>query len=402
MEKRFMNRRTFFGLAGAAAAGSVPVLAFAATDMQKQFKITGIETDILRFPPGRIFYDAIHEFGSAHGGLAVRIHTNAGITGWGTSSFGMLPGGADAMRDIIQNAIKPILVGQDPAFQKRLRADMWKALEYASVVGLNQFVISVVEIALWDIIGKAYQTPVYRLLGPYADRMPAYSMCGWYYPNDNDQSQFKKEVEAALEEGFSGVKIKVGRYSLQDDVARIKIAKELAGPNRLVMVDANQKFTVAEAIQRGKVYQEMGCYWFEEPIVPYDHAGYARIAEELQIRIAGGENEYTKYGFADLISRRCVSIVQPDGRRAGGVSEWIEIGALADAAGLLVASHGGGPDDLQMLLAMPNAVSMESGSYKGQSSTVEQLKMVDSNVLAPITPGMGTELRPDYFEKHKA
>jgi L-alanine-DL-glutamate epimerase-like enolase superfamily enzyme len=402
-----MNRRQFFGLTGAAAAGSAAASlsaapAFAATDMQKQMKIIGIETDILHFPPGRVFYDAIHEFGSAHGGLAVRIHTDAGITGWGTSIFGMLPGGPEAVQDIIQDAIKPVLVGQDPAFQKRLRADMWKALEYASVIGLNQFAISVCEVAIWDIIGKAYQAPVYKLLGPYADRIPVYSMCGWYYPNDNDNSQFRKEVEAAVEEGFAAVKIKVGRYSLDNDVTRIKIAQQVAGPNRRVMVDANQKFSVAEGIQRGKVYQDMGCYWLEEPIVPYNHTGYARISEELQIRIAGGENEYTKYSFADFISRRCVSIVQPDGRRAGGVSEWMEIGALADAAGLPIASHGGGPDDLQMLLAMPNAIYMESGSFKGPSSTIEQLKMVDSHVLAPVTPGMGTELRPDYLAKHKA
>jgi L-alanine-DL-glutamate epimerase-like enolase superfamily enzyme len=394
-------------LTGAAAAGSAVASlssapAFAATDMQKQMKITGIETDILHFPPGRIFYDAIHEFGAAHGGLAVRIHTDAGITGWGSSDFGMLPGGPEAVQDIIQNAIKPVVVGQDPAFQKRLRSDMWKALEYASVIGLNQFAISVCETAIWDIIGKAYGVPVYKLLGPFADRIPGYSMCGWYYPNDSDNSQYRKQLESAVEEGFAAVKIKVGRYSLDDDVARIKMAQQVAGPNRRVMVDANQKFSVAEAILRGKVYQDLGCYWLEEPIVPYDHAGYARISEELQIRIAGGENEYTKYSFADFISHHCVSIVQPDGRRAGGVSEWMEIGALADAAGLPIASHGGGPADMQMLLAMPNAIYMESGSFRGQAATVEQLKMVDSQILAPVLPGMGTELRPDYFAKHKA
>jgi L-alanine-DL-glutamate epimerase-like enolase superfamily enzyme len=168
------------------------------------------------------------------------------------------------------------------------------------------------------------------------------------------------------------------------------------------MVDANQKFDVREAINRGKVYQDLGCYWYEEPIVPYDHVGYGQVAAELDIRIACGENEYNKYSFADLISRHGVDVVQPDGRRAGGVCEFMEIGAIADGAKLPVASHGGGPEDLQTLLAMPNVIYMEGGgSFKGHSSTIEQLKMVDSAVLAPEGPGMGSELRPDYVQQHK-
>ena len=97
-----------------------------------------------------------------------------------------------------------------------------------------------------------------------------------------------------------------------------------------------------------------------------------------------------------------MDIVQPDARRAGGLSEWMEIAALADAARLPVASHGGGPAELHMLLAMPNAIYMESGSYKGQSSTIEQLHMKDSAISAPVTPGLGTELRPDYLKKYRA
>jgi L-alanine-DL-glutamate epimerase-like enolase superfamily enzyme len=394
-----MNRRQFLGAAGAVTVA--PAFA-AAADLQKQMRITGLETTILRFPAGKIYYDAIHEFGAEHGSLVVRLQTDAGITGWATSSFATLPGAPVAVQAILMNALKPVLVGQDPAFPKRLRADMWKALEYAGVVGLNQFAIAAVDIAIWDILGKAFQTPVYKLLGAYADKVPVYSMCGWYYPNDDDLSEYRKSLESAFDEGFKAAKIKVGRSTLLDDERRIKLAKEIAGPNLDIMVDANQKFDVAEAIVRGKVYQDMGCYWIEEPTVPYDHAGYARIAEELTIRIAGGENEYTKYDFADLIARKCVDVVQPDGRRAGGVSEWMEIGALADAARLPIASHGGGPDSLQMLLAMPNAIYMESGSYKGQSSTIEQLRMVDSAVLAPVTPGMGTELRSEYLKKYSA
>jgi L-alanine-DL-glutamate epimerase-like enolase superfamily enzyme len=399
-----MNRRQFFGLAGATAAVptfSAPAFA-AAAETRKQMLITGLETDVLHFPAGRIYYDAIHEFGAPHGGLVLRLKTDAGITGWASSSFGTEPGAENALQQIVERTLKPVLVGQDPAFPKRIRADMWKALEYSGVEGLNQFAISMAENALWDIVGKALDTPVYKMLGAYAGNCRVYSMCGWYYPNDDDLSQFRRAIESAFDEGFSAAKIKVGRSTLQDDEKRIKAAMQIAGPDRQIMVDANQKFDVAEAIIRGQVYQRMGCYWYEEPTVPYDHDGYAQIAQALDIRIAGGENEYTRYQMADLISRRCVDVVQPDGRRAGGVSEWMEIGALADAARLPIASHGGGPADLQMLLAMPNAICMEAGSYKGRSDTLEQLHMKDSAVAAPVMPGMGTELRPDYLAAHRA
>ena len=268
---------------------------------------------------------------------------------------------------------------------------------------MNNFAISAVEIAVWDILGKAAGLPVYKMLGQYADRCPVYSMCGWYYPNDDDLSHYKRQLTTAFEEGFHGAKIKVGRYSIADDEKRIKLAMDVAGPDRKIMVDANQKFSVAEAIQRGKVYQEMGCLWFEEPIVPYDHAGYAEVAEALDIWIACGENEYTKYSFADLISRHGVDLVQIDSRRAGGVAEWMETGAIADGAKLPVASHGGGAVDLQMLLSMPNAIYMESGngSFKGHSSTLEDLKMVNSAVLAPERPGMGSELHPTILQSSR-
>jgi L-alanine-DL-glutamate epimerase-like enolase superfamily enzyme len=393
-----MNRRTFLGLAGATAVAQPLALA---SDAKKTMKITGMETDVLRFPPGKIYYDAIHEFGAEGGAVVLRLQTDAGITGWAESTFGTMTGAPEVLQTILQKELKPILMGQDPAFPRRLRSDMWKALEYAGVQGMNTFAISTVEIAVWDIVAKAFGAPGYKILGTYQDTCPVYSMCGWYYPNDDDLSQYKKAVEDAFEEGFSGAKIKVGRFSLQDDEKRIKLAMEIAGPNRRIMVDANQKFLVPEAIQRGKVYQEMGAYWYEEPLVPYDHAGYAQVAEELEIRVAGGENEYTKYAFADLIQRRCVDVVQPDARRAGGISEWMEIAAIADAAKLPVASHGGGPVDLQLLLCMQNAIYMESGSFKGTGSTLERLRMVNSAVLAPERPGMGSELRPEYLQKFK-
>ncbi len=393
-----MNRRTL--LCGAAvlpglAAGSP------AADLKGQLRITGIEADVLRFPPEAGFSDAIHDFGKAAGGVALRVLTDAGITGWAYSAFGMIEGGPRVLAAILHEEIAPVLAGQDPFFIKRLRAAMWRATEYHGVEGVAQFAIAAVDIALWDILGKAAGLPVYKMLGAFRDRVPAYDMCGWYYEDDRDLSRYRRAISSSREEGFEAVKIKVGRGSVDDDVVRIRVAQEVMGKDRRIMVDANQALNRNEALRRGRVYQELGCFWYEEPLVPHERDGYAELARELDIRIATGENEYTKYGFLELLKRGAADVVQPDNRRAGGVTEWMEIGAIADAFGVELASHGGGPTNMHMLLAMPNAIYIETGSLRGESSHVEQLRMKDGAILAPETPGMGSELRRDWIAKFK-
>jgi L-alanine-DL-glutamate epimerase-like enolase superfamily enzyme len=230
------------------------------------------------------------------------------------------------------------------------------------------------------------------MLGAFRDRMPVYSMCGWYYDNDSDLSHFRRVIGDAVEQGYPAVKIKVGRASVDDDVRRIRAAQDVLGKERRLMVDANQVFNRNEALRRGRVYQQMGCFWYEEPLPPQEMDGYAELARELDMRIATGENLNTKYAFADLISRRGADVVQPDNRRAGGVTEWMEIAAIADAYGLEVASHGGGSTNLNMLLAMPNAIYMESSGPQ---------KITNGEVAAPEEPGMSSEVSEAEIKKYK-
>ena len=135
---------------------------------------------------------------------------------------------------------------------------------------------------------------------------------------------------------------------------------------------------------------------------PQRRDGYAELKRELDIRIATGENEYKKFGFLELLRQNAVDVVQPDNRRAGGVTEWMEIAALADAFGVEVASHGGGPTNVHMLCAMPNAIYLETSSVSGQDRNLEKLRMEDGDILAPTTPGIGSELDPDYIERNNA
>lgn len=388
-EKDSMNRRTLLKLVSAAPLSRGLTRA---AEAKRQIKIKGIETDLLRLPPAEFTGDAIHDFGSAAGGVVLRLLTDAGITGWGYSNFGMIEGGPRVVQTILEYEIKPVLIGQDPAFPKRIRADLWRALEYQGVQGVTQFAMSLVDIAVWDILGKAAGLPVYKMLGAVRDRMPAYAMCGWYRENDSDHSQYKRTIDETLEIGYRAFKVKVGRYSLDDDVERIEFGRKVAGKDIRILVDANQAFNRTEALRRGRVYQELGCFWYEEPLPPWDHEGYAELASELDMRIATGENEYNKRAFMDLLLRKGADVVQPDNRRAGGPTEWIEIGAIADGFAVELASHGGGPVDMNILCAIPNAIYMESGGRQ---------KMVNGEVLAPEVPGMSSEVEHDFIAKYK-
>ncbi len=367
-----MLRRTFL---------TIPALATAA-DQRRSLKITGLETTLTINHPRRPNYDALQALGVHSGSVALRLLTDGGITGYATSSFGSVQGGPKVLQTILEEEVKPLLVGQDPAFPKKIRATLHKGLQYQGLTGITQFAIAAADIAVWDIVGKNAGLPVWRMLGAYRDRMPVYSMCGWYYDNDEDLSQYRKQIEAALGHGYRAIKIKTGRYSLEDDERRIRLAQDLAGKDRRVMVDANQVFSRNEALRRGRLYQEMGVFWYEEPLPPHDMQGYSELTAALEIRLATGENLYTKYQFNDLIQRQGADVVQPDNRRAGGVTEWLEIAAIADAAGMSLASHGGGDVNMNMLCAIPNAIYMETGG--------PQKRMVDGEVLAPETPGMAT------------
>jgi L-alanine-DL-glutamate epimerase-like enolase superfamily enzyme len=385
-----MNRRQL--LRSAAALPALGTAFAVAAAQQKQMRITGVETDLLKPPPGPPIYDALQTLDVDKGSVVLRIRTDAGITGWASSSFGNRGEGARVVQTILEYEVKPVIMGKDPAFPRRIRAELWKVMNYHGVTGVAQFAMAATDIALWDILGKNAGLPVYKMLGAYRDRMPVYSMCGWYYDNDADLSHFKREVTDAVQQGYKAVKIKVGKYSLDDDVRRIRLALYTIGKDRRLMVDANQVFDHKEALRRGKVYQEMGCFWFEEPLPPHDMEGFARLAQALDMRIATGENLNTKYEFADLIARRGADIVQPDNRRAGGVTEWMEIAAIADGYGVELASHGGGATNLNMLLAMPNAIYMETGG---------PCKMIDGEVPAPEEPGMSSEVSAEDIRKYR-
>lgn len=316
------------------------------------------------------------------GSVHVRIETDDGVVGESATSFGRLRGAVPTLAALINEELAPAVEGQDPFLVRGIRDQLWRLTDYHGSTGIACFGISAVDLALWDLVGKAVGQPVWRLLGAHRDRVPAYAMVGWL---NYDLDRLRDICQRARGQGFRGVKIKVGAPTLAEDVQRITVAKEAVGPNGLVMVDANQVFDRPEALRRGRVYEELGCRWFEEPLPADDVDGLAELAAALTIPVASGENNYGKRQFRDLFTRRAVDIVQPDLRRAGGGTECLEVAAMADAFGVAYASHGGGAH-LHFLAAMPNCLFMEMSLLPANAP----VQLVDGCYPLPEGPGLST------------
>jgi L-alanine-DL-glutamate epimerase-like enolase superfamily enzyme len=345
--------------------------------------VTQIETITTISPPReKPIRDALQTL-SGGGNVTVKVHTDAGIVGMGSASFGRIPGAVKTLKVLIDEELAPLVVGRDPFDVGAIHEDLKRETEYHGFVGITMFGIAALDVALWDLVGQTCGVPCYKLWGACRDRVPAYAMVAWLnYTVD----ELKPICERALNEGFRAVKMKVGCPMLEEDVQRIEAVRSVVGKGTKVMVDANQVFSVAEAIRRGKVYEALGCTWFEEPIPAHDYDGYAEIAANLTMPLATGENLYCKEEFKELLTRKGADLVQPDLRRAGGPTEIMAIAQMAAAFGLPWASHGGGAVMLSLLCSTPNAAWLETGFVSGGKPILE-----DGCALAPQGAGFAWE-----------
>lgn len=346
-------------------------------------QITRIETTITRSEPSaRPIRDALQTL-SGGGSVQVRVHTETELTGEGSAFFGRIRGAARTLQVLIEEELARIVVGRDASHVRAIHEDLKRETEYHGFGGITMFGIAAIDTALWDLIGKACDRPCLHLWGISRDRVPAYAMVGWL---NFSPEELKAIAERALEQGFRAVKIKVGSPTVEEDVTRIEAVRSVVGPDVKIMVDANQVHTVAEALARGRVYEQLGCHWYEEPIPAHDYDGYGELAAGLTIPLATGENLYGKEEFETLLSRRGADLLQPDLRRAGGPTEVMAIAQMAAARGLPWASHGGGAVMLSLLCAMPGAAWLETGFVSGRFPILE-----DGCALAPRGPGFAWE-----------
>ena len=269
--------------------------------------------------------------------LLVKIETDSGISGLGESgAWGYL----EASKSAIEKYGR-YLVGEDPLRIEHHWQYMYRFSHFrgAAIMGA----LSAIDIALWDIMGKSLGRPVHALLGgAFRNQIKAYGT-GCYYPDffpDTPKmlQALESEVQNLKESGLTAIKVKVGLLPVETDGQRVDLVREIFGPDFPLMIDANHAYTATTAIRMGQRLRDKQILWVEEPVTPEDRAGYRQVRTAIDIPIAGGECEFTRYGFRDLIED-CVDIVQPDLCCAGGFTEWQKISAMASTFNKSILPH---------------------------------------------------------------
>ena len=372
-------------------------------------KIAAIETFDLACPLER-------PFGWSQGWLdqrsttLVKVTTDDGLVGWGEG----------AAASLIDGLLAPLLIGQDPMD----RAGLWERMFHAlyngnNAVGLAGSALSALDIALWDLAGKATGLPVCALLGgKVRDKVAVYAT-GLYYTEGEFPDRLLDEARGYVAAGFKGMKTKVGGLAIAEDVARVRALRDAIGPDIHLMVDANEAYNATTAIRIGQQLADLDLVWFEEPVNAQDLDAYLEVKAALPMAIAGGENLRTRYEFKPYLTRRAYDIVQPDIMHCGGITEMQRICAMANACGIQVNPHVWGSPvmiaaTLHLAATLPPCPPARNAQPYMQEPVMEfdrtpsairqelcavPFDQEDSFVRVPTGPGLGIEVDEGVVER---
>jgi L-alanine-DL-glutamate epimerase-like enolase superfamily enzyme len=359
-------------------------------------KIEAIEAGLYRIPLLTPLSDATHGEMTAFQLVTARVRDSDGVEGLGyTYTVGR--GGA-AVLSLIARDLAPLLLGEDPRLRERLWERMWWDLHYVGRGGPVTFAISAVDIALWDLAARRAREPLWRFLGGHWPRVKCYA---GGIDLQFTEKQLLEQTERNLVKGFRAIKMKVGRPRLSEDLARVAAMRKLLGEDVPLLVDANMRWRVDEAVRASRALAEHGVFWLEEPIVPEDVEGHREIITQGALPVAAGENLHSVHEFQRYIRAGAVSFPEPDVSNVGGVTAWLKVAHLAEAHHLPVTSHGVHDLHVHLLAAVPNASFLEVHGFGLERFLPHPLKIEDGEALAPDRPGHGVEFDWKALEQHR-
>ena len=349
--------------------------------------------------------------------MIVELVTDDGVTGWGeTLCHGLQP--PEIAATIVQTALRPVVVGADPFDVDVLWERMYNRTRPFGQKGAVPNAISAVDIAIWDCLGHALNKPVHKLLGgAYRTEVQPYATGFYRVRSGSYPADAVAEARRHIDGGFSAMKLKIG-FGVEQDIAYVKSVRDSIGPEIRLMVDANHAYDVGAARRILKAIEAERIHWFEEPISPEDIDGYKELKNLTDIYLAAGENEFTKIGFREWISRRAVDIVQPDLCSAGGFTECRKIAALAQAWHMPLIPHVWGSGiglaaSLQFLATLPPAplalhpvepmLEYDQSAHPFRQDLIfGAIAMKGGVVPIPDGPGLGIEVDREVLERYRS
>jgi len=359
-------------------------------------KITDVRLEMFKMARAKPITNGLYTYTHNLLNIVVIETDDPNITGIGLSAGMDQHEVAKAMVD----HFKTMLIGMDPLDNERIWYEMWRP-KLVGRRGITTRVLGGIDIALWDIKGKVSGLPLYKLLGGFTNRVNTY-IAGGYYEEGKGLDELGQEMEENVKLGARAVKMKVGAVPINEDVDRVRVCREAIGPNIKLMVDANNAYRHYEAIEFARKVEKYDPFWFEEPVEPDDYIGQREITRATSVPIAAGENEYTRYGFRDMINHRAVDILQPDALILGGITEFMKVVALAQANDLDIAPHGSQQVHIHLVAAISNGLILEY--YRDSTDPMygqiweHDLEIKDGQVYAPDRPGLGLEPKWENLE----
>lgn len=358
--------------------------------------IEAVESACYSIPLATPLSDSTHGVMHAFEVVTARVRDVDGVEGLGyTFTTGQA---GKAVATIVQSYLSPALIGTDADLVEERWQQMWWKLHYGGRGGSVALAHSAVDIALWDLKARRLDVPLWRLLGGHDPLVPVYAGGIDLQLSLDD---LLRQTDRNLEAGFRAIKMKVGRKLLSEDVARVGAMRKHLGDGFPLMVDANMQWTVDGSIRAARALQPFELTWIEEPTIPDDVSGNARIVREGGMPIANGENFRSLYEFRTMIAAEALSIPEPDVTNCGGVTSFMKIGHMAEAFNLQVTSHAAHDVSVHLLAALPNSSYLEAHGFGLEKFMDETMVLKDGMAVAPERPGHGVSLRWKELEEHR-
>lgn len=346
-------------------------------------KITALKTRLVDVPLEKPIATAIHSIRSV-GCVLLYLETDQGLVGQ-SYVFTINAVRLRAFDEMIRGFAHQV-VGKDPHYVTQIWSAIWAEINPTGHEGVTISALSALDTACWDLIGKAAERPLHHIFGASRDRVRTYASGGLWLSNSIDE--LAEEAVSFVNIGFKAIKMRLGKADLQEDAARARAIRAAVGPDIEILSDANQSLTPKNAIKLGRLLEQSQVTWLEEPVARHDLAGQAEVRRALDISIASGETEWTRYGILNTIKAGAADVLMPDLQRIGGLTEMRRVAALAEAYNLPISTHIFTEQSLCIAGSAANCISVEHMPWYAPLFQ-ESMEIVDGDILIPQRHGTG-------------